>query len=136
MADSDKISYWQSLEKRTKEFAIRLIRFISEQKKCKEMDVIGYQLIKSGTSVGANYREANRAESRKDFIHKIALVVKEASETHYWIELLDELEIGDNDERSWLLKESDEFLALFNTSYRSAKSKELQGVSEESAPYF
>jgi len=69
------------LEKRTKTFALRVIQFASRLPKNKSADVLGYQLLKSGTAIGANYREANRAESRRDFIHKIGIVEKEASET-------------------------------------------------------
>jgi four helix bundle protein len=75
------------LEKRTKIFAIKVIRFVAKLPKNKTTDVLGYQLLKSGTSIGANYREANRAESRNDFMHKIGVVSKEAAETQYWLEL-------------------------------------------------
>ncbi len=71
------------LEQRTKRFALRVIGFVAELPKSKVNDVLGYQLLKSGTSIGANYREANRAESRNDFIHKIGVVEKEAAETQY-----------------------------------------------------
>ncbi len=56
---------------------------------------MGYQLLKAGTSVGANYREANRAESRADFSHKVGMVEKEISESHYWLELFEEADHGD-----------------------------------------
>jgi four helix bundle protein len=69
------------LEKRTKRFALRVISFVTTLPKGKAGDVVGYQMVKAGTSVGANYREANRAESRNDFIHKIGIVEKEAAET-------------------------------------------------------
>ena len=59
------------LERRTRQFALRVISFVATLPKGRVGDVIGYQLVKAGTSVGANYREANRAESRNDFIHKI-----------------------------------------------------------------
>ena len=64
------------LEKRTMQFALRIIAFIGTLPKGKAGDVVGYQLVKAGTSVGAKYREANRAESRNDFIHKIGIVEK------------------------------------------------------------
>ena len=67
------------LEKRTKQFALKIIAFAATLPNGRTGDVIRYQLVKAGTSVGANYREANRAESRNDFIHKIAIVEKEAS---------------------------------------------------------
>jgi len=84
----------QELEKRTKEFALRVMRFVGKLPKNKSTDVVGYQLLKSATSIGANYREANRAESHNDFIHKVGIVEKEAVESQYWLELLEEADIG------------------------------------------
>ncbi|MFH1943574.1 MAG: four helix bundle protein, partial [bacterium] len=75
----------KELEERTKQFALRIIKLVSALPKSKVFDVIGYQLVKSGMSVGANYREAGRAESKADFIHKIGIVEKEAGETQYWL---------------------------------------------------
>lgn len=75
------------LEKRTKEFALQIIFFAGTLPIGKVGDVIRYQLVKAGTSVGANYREANRAESRSDFFHEISIVEKEAAEAQYWLEL-------------------------------------------------
>jgi len=75
----------QELEERTKRVALRIIAFVASLPRGRIGDVVGYQLLKAGTSVGANYREANRAESRKDFIHKIVVVEKESSESHYWL---------------------------------------------------
>jgi len=111
------------LEKRTKEFALRMIRFVSNLPKNKVTDVLGYQLLKAGTSVGANYREANRAESHNDFIHKIGIVEKESSESEYWLELFDEAEIGDQDERHWLLNEVGEFVKIFTSIGKTAKQR-------------
>jgi four helix bundle protein len=71
----------KELEARTKRFALSVIAFVSKLPRGKASDVIGYQLVKSGTSIGANYREVNRAESHDDFIHKIAICEKEAAET-------------------------------------------------------
>lgn len=110
------------LEKRTKQFAIRIIKFAATLPYGKIGDVIRYQLVKAGTSVGANYREANRAESRNDFIHKIGIVEKEASESQYWLEICDEANLGDAQQRKWLLAESGELLAIFTSSGRTAKA--------------
>jgi four helix bundle protein len=74
------------LEQRTKEFSLNLIRFLQSLPKNYLSEAMGRQLLKSGTSIGANYREANRAESKADFIHKLATAEKEASETVYWLE--------------------------------------------------
>ena len=111
------------LERRTKAFARRTIPFVSALPRNKVTDVLGYQLLKSGTSIGANYREANRAESRSDFIHKIAIVEKEAAETQYWLELYEEAGIGDPADRQWLLKESGELLAIFTSVGRTTKER-------------
>jgi four helix bundle protein len=113
----------QELEQRTKRFALRVVRFVSALPKNKVTNVLGYQLLKSGTSIGANYREANRAESRNDFIHKIALVEKEAAETQYWLELCVEADIGNPEERQWLLQESGELLAIFTSIGKTTKAR-------------
>ena len=111
----------KELEKRTKVFALNVIRFVSSLPRTKVVDVLGYQLLKSGTSIGANYREANRAESRKDFIHKVAIVEKEASESQYWLELCVEAEIGSSEELKNLLSESGELLAIFTSIGKTTK---------------
>ena len=110
------------LEKRTKTFALKIIAFAATLPQTKTGCIIEYQLVKAGTSVGANYREANRAESRADFIHKIAIVEKEASESRYWLEICDEAAFGDVALRTWLLRESTELLAIFTSSGRTAKA--------------
>lgn len=110
------------LEKRTKRFALRIIAFVVTLPKTRTCAVIEYQLVKAGTSVGANYREANRAESRADFIHKIAIVEKEASESGYWLEICEEANLGDIVQREWLICESRELLAIFTSSGKTAKA--------------
>lgn len=111
------------LERRTKEFALRVISFVAVLPKNKVTDVLGYQVLKSGTSIGANYREANRAESKNDFIHKIGIVEKEAAETQYWLELSNESNIGDLRDRRWLLEESSSLLAIFTSIGKTSKSR-------------
>jgi four helix bundle protein len=110
------------LERRTKRFAIKIIAFAATLPEGRIGDVIRYQLVKAGTSVGANYREANRAESRNDFIHKIGLVEKEASESQYWLEICEEAKFGDAEQRGWLVQEAGELLAIFTSSGRTAKA--------------
>lgn len=114
----------KELEKRTKKFALEVIKFVADLPNNKITNVLGYQLLKCGTSIGANYREANRAQSRKDFIHKIAVIEKEASETQYWLELCDALQIGDLRIRSWLLSESGELLAIFTSIGKTTKCRQ------------
>ncbi|MGH9428770.1 MAG: four helix bundle protein [Terriglobia bacterium] len=115
----DKVEF----ESRTKTFALQVIRFVARLPKNKVADVLGYQLAKSGTSIGANYREANRAESRNDFIHKIAIVEKEAAETQYWLELCEEGQVGTAGERGWLVQEAGELVAIFTSIGRTSKSR-------------
>ncbi len=110
------------LEKRTKQFALRIIAFVATLPQTRTGAVIEYQLVKAGTSVGSNYREANRAESRADFIHKICIVEKEASESCFWLEICEEAPLGDNNQRKWLLQESRELLAIFTSIGRSTKA--------------
>jgi four helix bundle protein len=110
------------LETRTKQFALRVIAFVGTLPQTKTGAVIEYQLVKAGTSVGANYREANRAESRADFIHKIGIVEKECSENGFWLEICDEADLGNVEQRNWLLRESRELLAIFTSIGRSTKS--------------
>src|SRR5207237_8775939 len=77
----------KDLEQRTKRFGVAIIKFCSSLPRSREADVLGRQLLRSATSIGANYREANRGVSRADFVNKIGTVQKEAAETQYWLEL-------------------------------------------------
>ena len=113
----------EQLEKRTKNFALRIIQFVSKLPKNKVSDVMGYQLLKSGTSIGANYREANRSSSKADFIHKISIIEKEAAETQYWIELFDETNLGNPQERQLLITEVGELLAIFTSIGKTSKAR-------------
>ena len=111
------------LEGRTKDFAIRIVRLIRTFPKTVDGIEVGRQLLKSGTSIGANYREANRAESRNDFIHKVGIAEKEASETAYWLEICEASALGKPEEVRALLKEANELLAILTTIGRKAKGK-------------
>lgn len=110
------------------EFALKIIEFVATLPKSKVGDVITYQLVKAGTSVGANYREANRAESRNDFIHKIGIVEKEAAESQYWLQLCEQGKLGDSPRRAWLLTEAGELLAIFTQTGRTAKSNRARAA--------
>ena len=83
----------KDLKQRTKEFAIRIIRLYSKLPNSSEAQVIGKQLLRSGTSVGAHYREATRARSTAEFVSKLGGGHQELEETSYWLELLSETEI-------------------------------------------
>jgi len=110
------------LEVRTKAFALRIIKFVGGAPKNRVTDVLGYQLLRSGTSIGANYREAQKAESADDFIHKLAIVQKEANETKYWLELICDAGIGEEPESAALLQEASELVAIFTTAGKTAKA--------------
>src|SRR5947208_11537697 len=105
----------KDLEQRTKRFGVAIIKFCSSLPRSREADVLGRQLLRSATSIGANYREANRGVSRVDFVNKIGTVQKEAAETQYWIELLMESGISKTECAANLHKESTELLAIFNS---------------------
>ena len=89
----------KELEKRTKVFALKILAFVATLPQTKIGDIVTYQFVKAGTSVGAKYREAKRAESRNDFIHKIAIVEKESAESQYWLELCDDARLGESELR-------------------------------------
>lgn len=105
----------KDLEERTKAFALATIRLTTPLPRTREPDVLCRQLLRSATSIGANYREANRAVSRPDFAAKIGTVQKEASETQYWIELLIDSGIAVDPSAKALHRESSELLAIFTT---------------------
>jgi four helix bundle protein len=109
------------LEKRTKQFALDSLQWVSSIRTDRSSDMLCRQFLRSSTSIGANYREANRAESKDDFIHKIALVEKEASETAYWLELMEEIALGEPQKRSALRKESGELLSIFCAIGKTSK---------------
>jgi len=111
------------LKTRTKRFALSIIELVGKLPHCKASDVIGYQLLKSGTSIGANYREATRAQSRDDFIHKIGICEKETSETEYWLELAQGADLIALTASEEPLRETQELLAIFVASGRTAKSR-------------
>src|SRR5512141_2943411 len=100
------------LEERTKRFAVDVMQLVDSLPSSRSLAVLANQVVRSGTSIGSNYREANRAESRKDFIHKIGVVEKEAAETEFWMELLVEMHAGRPEEIARLKQESSELLAI------------------------
>ncbi len=111
------------LEHRTLASAVKVVRFVSALPRNDLSGVIGRQLLRSATSIGANYREANRAESKEDFIHKTALVQKEAAETDYWLDICRQTPIGDSATVTLLAQEARELLAIFTTINRKAKGR-------------
>ena len=111
------------LRGRTKRFALRIIRFVCSLPRSLEGQVIGRQLLKSGTSPGAHYREAYRSRSTAEFVSKIDGALQELDESAYWLELLIEAEVGDNIEAAQLLTETQELIAIFVTCSKNAKNR-------------
>jgi four helix bundle protein len=111
----------EKLKLRTKRFALSLIRLFRCLPKTEEARLIGRQLIRSGTSVAANYRAAGRARSRAEFIAKIGTVVEESDETVFWLEMLSEAEILSASTTREVLAEANELLAIFAASQRTVR---------------
>ena len=99
---------------------IKAIRILSEEKR---EYIISRQLFRSGTSIGANVRESNNAQSKADFINKLSIALKEADETAYWLELLIESEIIDKQQFEKLNKDLNEIIAILTASIKTLKSK-------------
>jgi four helix bundle protein len=111
----------KELEKRTKALAIQVIRLSASLPKTIEARVVRNQITKSGSSIGANYREANRSRSKADFYNKIRICESEASETSFWLEIIDELEWSNKEKLRVITKEASELLALFTSISNSSK---------------
>jgi four helix bundle protein len=109
------------LKRRTKNFALRIILFVNQLTNSPQGKVLGNQLLRSGTSVGANYRSACNARSKADFISKISISQEEADESAYWLELVIESNLIKNQEAEYLLKESKELSAILTSSIKTAK---------------
>jgi len=113
----------KDLKTRTKEFALRVIRLYSALPKTTEAQVIGKQLLRSGTSVGAHYREGIRARSDAEFISKIEGGLQELEESCYWMELLVDAGIVPETKLSELMDEADQLTAILTTCSKKAKQK-------------
>ncbi|MGI8918199.1 MAG: four helix bundle protein [Pyrinomonadaceae bacterium] len=113
----------QDMRQRTKQFALRIIKLYAALPKTVEAQVLGKQVLRSGTSVGAHYREACRAKSNADFISKIEGELQEFDETLYWVELLEESQIIGPKRLQPLKQETNELIAMFVTMSKGLKQK-------------
>ena len=121
----------QELKNRTKAFAVRVFRFINTLETSRSVNVIAHQILKSCSSVAANYRSVCRGKSDADFLNKLKMVDEEADETLFWLEFIDDLEIKCNkSELNYLLRESNELVSIFSASIRTIKSKEPNPKSQ------
>ena len=111
----DNKEFAKELEKRTRKFAIRIIKLSAKLPNSPEARVIRNQITKAGTSIGANYREANRSRSKADFRSRIKICESEASETQYWLEIINEMKWIESKELEPNFKECSELLAIFTS---------------------
>jgi four helix bundle protein len=111
----------RDLRVRTKAFALRIVRLYSALPKTTESQVLGKQMLRSGTSVGAHYREAKRARSTAEFVNKIEAGLQELEETIYWLQLLQDAEIIRASLLRGILKEAEELASIFVASAKTAK---------------
>jgi four helix bundle protein len=111
----------KDLLERTKKYALNIIKLVASLPNTREANLIGTQLLKAGTSVGANYREANCARSKAEFRAKIGIVEQESDESLYWLEILKESGIAKGKLLDELLVEADELVAIFTTIGKRSK---------------
>jgi four helix bundle protein len=121
----------QDMRERTKAFALRIIRLYGALPKTTEAQVIGKQILRSGTAVGAHYRQAQRTKSDADFINKIEGGLQELEETAYWLELLAESGIISAERLKPLQTETEELTAIFVTIVKKVKEKETQRMNHD-----
>jgi four helix bundle protein len=114
----------EQFKRRTKDLALRVMKLINSLPQTTTAQVIGKQLLRSGTSVGANYRAACRAKSTADILHKLAIVEEEADETLYWLELLIEGEIVPESKLKNLITETNEITAMIVSSIKTLKNRQ------------
>src|SRR5437667_6588764 len=110
------------LRERTKSFALSVVRMFSALPKTTEAQVLGRQVLRSGTSIGANYREAYRGRSRAEFIAKCGDCLREIEETAYWLELIVAADLASFDDLTSLRQECDELTAIFVSIIKQSKS--------------
>lgn len=113
----------EELKRRTKKFAIDVIKLVEGFPIARSADVVGRQLIKSAASIGANYRSACRAQSHAHFVSKISIVEEEADEALYWLELALETGLVNNEKMKHLIEEANELTAIFTASRKTARGK-------------
>ena len=111
------------LKARTRAFALRIIKLVTALPANRVCDILCRQVLKSGTSIGANYREAQRASSKRHFISIIEIAQREADETLYWLELPAESGLVKRSQLTKLIKEADDLLAILTAISRNAKQR-------------
>ena len=121
--ESEIFKYRDALKQRTKSFALRVIKLYQSLPKTTEAQIIGKQLFRSATSVGANYRAACRARSNAEYHSKISIVIEEADETMFWLEILLEADIVKQEALQSLYNENEEILKIMVVSRKNSQKK-------------
>ena len=119
------------LTERTKRFSIRIINLTGYLSETFVSRTLSHQLLRSGTSVGANYRAACRSKSRRDFINKLKMVEEETDETLFWLEMIADCELVKPEKIAGLKKEANELLAIFVTSLKTARKNGMKITNEQ-----
>ncbi len=119
------------LKERTKRFSIRIVTLTGYLAETYTAKMISHQILRSGTSVGANYRAACRSKSRRDFINKLKVVEEETDETLFWLELIEACNLLQVDKVAWLKKEANELLSIFVSSLKTARKNGLKSTSQK-----
>jgi len=119
----ERIEFAEAFKKRTKKFVVDNIKLFRQLPKTEEAKIIGRQLLRSSSSVGANYRVVCRARSQAEFHSKLSTVVEEADESAFWMEVLIEAEIVKEGELAFLLKEANEILKITAASRKTVSTK-------------
>lgn len=114
----------KELQIRSKKFAVSIVKFYKRLPKTDEGRILGKQLLRSSTSVAANYRSVCRSRSRAELIAKMGVVVEEADESLFWFEILTESEIVNSDAVTEMMQESEELLHIFSSSLSTARSND------------
>ena len=118
------------IQERTFEFAIRVVRLVNRLPRTVAGVEIGRQVVRSATSVGSNVEEADAAESKRDFIHKMSIAHKEARETRYWLRII-QATLLDDDEIQALIQESDELVRILYTIIENARQSPRRKTSRQ-----
>ena len=113
----------KTFKQRTKKFGLMIIRLADSLPRTRSADVLGKQILRSGTSVGANYRAACRAKSTADMLYKLKIVEEEGDETLYWLELMGESGIVPKDQLAGLMEECNQLLAMTVASIKTLRAK-------------
>jgi four helix bundle protein len=115
----------EELKKRTKKFALEIIDAVKKFPRTMPGEIVGRQIVRSATSVGANYRSACRAKSQADFIAKLGIVEEEADESLYWLELAVGSKLMEATDAAALIREADELTSIFTASRKTAKKNKM-----------